>query len=136
MINYDDLEMALFFSTSGEALGDAAYVDSESGHVYFVSDVVDEEYPNDIAENEKYIMVPPKKELGLGKSLAIEFAEEFLPGKIERVHKIFSSRGAYSAFKEVLQGDGLLDKWYEYEQDATGKALLQWAEEAGLEVSG
>ena len=127
--------MALDFSTSGEAFGDAAYIDSESGHVYFVTDAVDEEYPADIAENEKYIMVPHKRELGLGKSLAIEFTEEFLPDKVDRVHRIFSSRGAYSAFKELLHGESLLDKWYEYEQGATRQALLQWIEEVGLAVS-
>lgn len=135
MIKYDDLEMALEFSSSGEELGSSAYIDTVSGQVYFVSDVMDEEYPDDIKESEKYILVPHKREIGLGKSLVIEFTEEYIPSKAGSIHRIFSSRGAYAAFKEILQDCGLLEKWYEYEKEATNKALLHWSKEVGLTVS-
>lgn len=135
MIKYDDLEMALEFSSSGEEFGSSAYIDSESGQIYYVSDMMDEEYPEDIKENEKYLMVPHKRELGLGKSLAIEFTEEYLPGKIATIHRIFSSKGAYSAFKEILEDTELLEKWYEYEKEATREALLEWSAEVGIRVS-
>jgi len=135
MIKYDDLEMALEFASSGEEYGSYAYIDGESGRVYFVSDVVDEEYPDDIDENEKYKQLPHKRELGLGKPLAIEFTEQYLPNEAGSVYRIFGSRGAYSAFKEVLNSHNLLEKWYEYEKAATQKALLQWSNEVGITVS-
>ena len=135
MIKYDDLEMALEFASSGDEFESYAYIDGESGQVYYVSDILDEEYPEDIDENEKYKLVPHKRELGLGKPLAIAFTEEYLPNNVSDIYSIFSSRGAYSAFKEVLEDRGLLEKWYEYEQEATQKALLQWSNEVGITVS-
>lgn len=135
MIKYDDLEMALEFATSGEEFGSFAYVDGASGQVYYVSDGVDEEYPDDIEENEKYKLVPHKRKFGLGKSLAIEFTEEFLLNNVSDIYRIFGSRGAYSAFKGVLEDHGLLEKWYEYERQSTQKALLKWAGELGITVS-
>lgn len=135
MIKYDDLEMALEFASSGEEFGNFAYIDGESGQVYYVSDVVDAVYPDDIDENEKYKLLPHKRELGLGKPLAIKFTEEYLPNEVGRIYNIFSSRGAYSAFKVVLNRHNLLEKWYEYEKEATQKTLLQWSNEVGITVS-
>ena len=116
MIAYTDLEMALMFATSGEEFGSAAYIDRETGEIYYVSDLADEEYPEDIEQNDRYEQIPHKRELGLGKSLAIEFTERYLPSKTEDVYKIFRSRGAYSAFKNVLENCNLLEKWYKYEE--------------------
>ena len=135
MINYSDLEMALEFASSGEEFGSCAYIYEDSGQIYYVSDMVDEEYPEDIEESDKYKLLPHKRELGLGKSLAIEFSEEYLPNKVGTIHKVFSSRGAYSAFKEILEDNSLLENWYAYEKEATQKALVQWCNEVGLEVS-
>jgi hypothetical protein len=132
VIKYDDLEMALEFASSGEEFGSYAYIDRESGQVYYVSDDVDEEYPDDIDENERYLLVPHKRELGLGKLIAIEFTEEYLPNEIDSIYRIFNSRGAYSAFKSVLEKNSLLDSWYKYEKEVTQKALMQWSNEVGL----
>ncbi len=135
MINYDDLEMAMEFVSSGEEFGSFAYIDEDSGQIYYVSDMVDEEYPEDVEENDKYKLVPHKRELGLGKSLAIAFSEEYLPSMVGAIQRVFSSKGAYSTFKEILEDNSLLEKWYEYEKEATQRALVQWCNERGLEIS-
>jgi hypothetical protein len=38
-----------------------------------------DEMPDDVVDEEKYIDIPDKRELGLGKPLALDFAREFLP---------------------------------------------------------
>lgn len=135
MVSYDDLEMALEFSSSGDEFGSCAYIDQKSGKIYYVSDFVDEPCLEDIDVNDKYKLVPHKRELGLGKSLVIEFSEKYIPNMVGNIQRIFSSRGAYSAFKEILEDNGLLEKWYEFEKEETQKALVQWCNEVGLEIS-
>jgi hypothetical protein len=49
----------------------------------------DEELPNDI-DDEKYISIPDKTELDLGKPLVFDFAREFLPVDYDEVRHIFS----------------------------------------------
>lgn len=126
MVNIDDLEMALEFNSSGYLPEDCAYLDTESGEIHYVSDVIDEEIPEDIDENEKYILLPTKQELELGKSLALNFANETIIDLSNEVYSIFSSKGAYSRFKTLLERKGLLEQWYKYEQEKTREAIKEW----------
>jgi hypothetical protein len=54
--------------------------DRQSGKIYWHSEFGDndEELPDDI-DNEKYIAIPDKRALDLGKPLVLDFAREFLP---------------------------------------------------------
>ena len=135
MVQLNDLEMALDFSTGGEEFDSYAYVDSKTGKIYYVADDDEEDCPEDIASNARYIQVPHKREFDLGKSLAISFAEQQLPNQLEDVYQLFRSRGAYARFKALLDRQNLLDDWYQFEQQATQAALLEWCEEVGIEVS-
>jgi hypothetical protein len=47
---------------------------------------------------------------------------------------IFSRRGAYRRYKDLLEQKGLLDEWYDFEQQRTRQALLDWCEENGIEL--
>ncbi len=67
--------------------------------------------------------------------MVFEFVEEHLPDSIHKVHAIFSKRGAYARFKDLLEYKGFLERWYEFERDATAKALRRWAKENGFELS-
>jgi len=126
MVNIDDLEMALEFNSSGSYSDNYAYLDTETGEIYYVSDTIDEEPPEDIDENGKYLLLPTKQELELGKSLAIKFANETASFLSNEVYSIFSSKGAYSRFKSLLESKGLLEQWYKYEQDKTREAVKEW----------
>src|SRR5437868_15339794 len=57
----------------------------------------DEELPDDI-NDEKYISIPDKRELDLGKPLVLDFAREFLPDDYDEVRHIFRRRGAYRQY--------------------------------------
>jgi hypothetical protein len=53
-----------------------------------------DEMPDDVEDDEKYIAIPNKRELGLGKPLALDFARECLPSDFDEVRYRFGKRGA------------------------------------------
>ena len=95
----------------------------------------DEELPGDI-DDEKYISIPDKRELDLGKSLALDFAREFLPDDYDEVRHIFSRRGAYRRYKELLVRRDALERWYDFSNKSEAAALLEWCAENGIDLSG
>ncbi|MCY3750980.1 MAG: hypothetical protein OXG54_06225, partial [Gammaproteobacteria bacterium] len=88
----------------------------------------------DIHDDRKYIQIPHKRELDLGRKLVLRFVEQELPGDIDYVSRMFRKAGAYSRFKDVLERRGMLEKWYEYEVTATEKALREWCEFNSIEI--
>jgi hypothetical protein len=87
---------------------------------------LDDELPDDVDDEEKYIAIPDKLELDLGKPLALDFAREWLPGDFDEVRYIFSRKGAYRKFRALLIRRKALDRWYEFESKATERALRDW----------
>ena len=114
-----------------------AYLDRQSGKIYWHSEFGDneEELPNDI-DDEKYISIPDKRELDLGKSLALDFAREFLPDDYDEVRHIFSRRGAYRRYKELLVRRDALERWYDFSNKSEAAALREWCAENGIDLSG
>lgn len=113
-----------------------AYVNRESGKVYWSSSTseLEEELPEDIEDGTLYVTVPHKNEFDLGRSLALRFVEEQLPDSYELVHGYFRKQGAYSRFKNLLERQGRLEAWHQYEAGAVEQALREWSEENGLQV--
>ena len=111
-----------------------------TGKIYWHSEFagVDEldELPDDVEDDNKYIAIPDKRELGLGKPLALDFAREFLPGDFDEVRYMFSKRGAYKKFRALLIRSNVLDSWYDFESKATEQALREWCELNSIEVAG
>ena len=66
--------------------------------------------PDDIEDEQKYLAIPDKRELDLGKPLALDFASEFLPDDFAEVRRIFGRRGAYANFKALLARRKALDR--------------------------
>jgi len=117
-----------------------AYVDTRSGRLYLVSDLDDpedpmEEVPEDLETSEIYIALPDKRDLDLGRSLALSFIDEALPAQWEAAVEIFRRKGAYGRFKALLARHGALERWYAYEAEATGQALREWCADNGIAVS-
>ena len=88
-LNYSDLEMAIEFASPGFGYDNSAWLDKESGMIYYDSDASEDELPDDLYENEKYLQISDKREFGLGKQLAIEFTRYFLPDDLDQVYSIF-----------------------------------------------
>jgi hypothetical protein len=93
-----------------------------------------DELPEDIYENDDYIEIPHKNDLGLGQHLVWHFVEKEIPGLVDKVRSFFSRKGAYSKYKAFLEEIGLLDKWYEFEDARAKEALLQWCKDNGIEI--
>lgn len=84
----------------------------------------------------KYIAIPHKNDLELGKRLVLRFADEFLPDVLDEVYDIFRRRGAYGRFKNLLERRGMLSQWYEYEEKSQKEALRRWCEDSEIELHG
>jgi hypothetical protein len=112
----------------------------QTGKIYWHSEFpnfeeLKDELPDDIDDDEKYIAVPDKRGLDLGKPLVLDFALEFLPDDFDEVRRIFSKRGAYQKFKALLVCRNLLDRWYDLEAKATEQALRDWCEVNEIELT-
>jgi hypothetical protein len=134
-VNFDTIEDAYLYVSMDEAFMNDAVLDKETGEIYFRSEMSGiDEFPDDINES-KYISIPHKRDLRLGSSVALDFTEEYLPHDLEKVEMIFSRRGAYSKFKDLLEAEKMLEQWYEYENKRTREALIDWCRENNIDVS-
>src|SRR5438067_9340534 len=129
-VSFSDLQLAFEFVSSGGMGENEAYLDRQSGKIYWHTEFGenDEELPDDI-DDEKYISIPDKKELDLGKPLVLDFAREFLPDDYDEVRHIFSRRGAYTRYKELLVRRGALERWYDFSNKSEEMALREWCAE-------
>ena len=135
-ITFSDLEDAFLFVSSGSPFEHTAVLCRDTGKIYYKSEIGGlDEIPEDI-DYEKCIEIPHKNDLNLGKVLVFEFVSERLPDEIDEVNRIFSQKGAYSRFKNMLEDKGLLDEWHRYEDQCTKRALKRWCEDEGIEVTG
>ncbi|WP_143869790.1 hypothetical protein [Catenovulum sediminis] len=127
-VKLDDLLLAMDFVSGGYSFDNEAFIDTETGETYLAGEAVDEELPADIYENEKYISIPSKNDLGIGKKTVIRFTLLEMPNQLDKVSAMFEQRGAYGKFKSLLQRLDLVEKWYAYEDQATEQALIDWCE--------
>src|SRR2546430_12357628 len=122
-VSFSDVQLAFEFMSSGGMGENEAYLDRQSGKIYLHSEFGDngEELPDDI-DNEKYIAIPDKRELDLGKPLVLDFAREFLPDDYDEVRHIFSRTGAYRRYKDLLVRRGALARGDEFSLNRTQAA--------------
>ena len=90
----DALEIASM-SNFGEC---QAFVCRQSGKIYCRMDPLyvgelDEELPDDLDDEEKYVQVPEKQELDLGKPLVMDFTRAILPQDLDDVRDMFRRNG-------------------------------------------
>ncbi len=112
-----------------------AYICKRTGRIIFVAEGLDLEEDPELPEDPDpvdYWPVPHKRDLDLGKRLALSFVAEHLPGSFDEARAIFSRKGAYSRFKQLLHATGTLDKWYAFEAQATEAALVEWCNDVGV----
>jgi hypothetical protein len=134
---FSELIAAFEFASFGGGVKHRGYVDRMSGKIYCVSDDFEseEELPDDLEESDRYLAVPDKNELDLGRRLVDRFILERLPDAAEQVRDFFQRKGAYSRLKVLLADRGLLEQWYEFEQAETKAALREWCGENDIELA-
>lgn len=136
-VKLDALEDALLFLGGGDMYGNAAWVCRETGEVLCHSYDTDDfdPLPENIDDEDRYVPVPGQRDLELGKPLALEFARTHLPACYEQVRDIFSHRGAYARFKDLLERHQSLDAWHQWETEQTRQALRTWCADNGITLT-
>ena len=138
--SFSDIELAFEFVSSNSVGLNEAFLCRRTGKIYWRSDSMDledlnDELPDDVEGEEKYIAIPGKRDLDLGKPLVLNFASEFLPNDFDEVRYMFSKSGAYKKFRALVTRRNVLDQWYEFESKATERALREWCELNSIELA-
>jgi hypothetical protein len=135
-VSLKDIQEAFEFVCAGGGGEHETFLCRQSGKLYCHSELCDDLdiLPDDIGDSEKLLQIPDKRELDLGKPLALDFARRFLPGDFDDVLQFFSRRGAYARFKDLLDR-GVLDQWHDFEAKAEEGALRIWCDLNSIEVT-
>jgi len=138
-MKWSDIETAFEFVNSAPYGENRAYLCPTTGRVVWNSDFMDsleeEEESDVLLEEGNWIEVPHKNDLGIGRELVFRFAARNLSAAdYARIERIFSHRGAYGNFKDLLCERKLLQAWYDYSSQAEEKALEQWAAEQNIPI--
>jgi hypothetical protein len=136
-VKFSELLDAFEFASFNGPVENRVFIDRETGAFHFISDEIefDEEVPADIEDSDRYLAVPHKNDLDLGRRLAMSFVEQFLRNDYDAVEAIFHKRGAYGRFKDLLDRHGVLDAWYKFETEATEQALKRWCQDKEIQLS-
>src|ERR1700704_2320771 len=96
-----------------------AYIAVDTGVIYWRSEVnpVEKDVPDDLETSDRYITIPPKNDLDLGRSLALRFAAQEIPDRYEQAKDVVRREGAYGRFKQLLEIENVLEKRYKYEAE-------------------
>jgi hypothetical protein len=135
-VKFSELLDALEFASFNGPIENSAFIDRETGSCHYVSDEIelDDELPPDIEDSDRYLAVPRKNELDLGRRLAVSFADQFLPNDYDTVVAMFHRRGAYGRFRNLIERRDVLEAWYKFEADATEQALKRWCQGHGIQL--
>jgi len=126
-VSFSDLREGYDFASTGEEIGNEAYVCTKTGEVIVVSDEVEmDRRPGDLKTPGHFIALPGKVELDLGRDVVLAFVAQAMPEEADHVAGMFRRRGAYGQFKELLRHRHKLEAWHEYEDRATDEALRRW----------
>jgi hypothetical protein len=133
---FEDLLLAYEWVSADPGGENSAYVCRTTGRVYWISDAIDSEsdLPEDIEDATRYLAVAHKHDLDLGNRLALQFVADAVPHKYEVAVAYFHHAGAYRKFKDMLEREGKLEKWYEFEAAAVESALRAWVAENELPI--
>jgi hypothetical protein len=139
-VKFEDVLYGFEFVSMGDG-GNEAILCKRTGTVYWHSCDVEmeplfDELPHGYEDDPNYLAIPDKRELDLGKPLVLDFAREYLPDDFDEVRRIFSRRGAYAKFKDLLVRRRALDRWYDFETKATERALREWCEVNEIPLTG
>lgn len=129
-IKFSDIENAFDYVGSQSYGMNEAYLSLDTGKIYYISELGDsDDLPDDFEESDRYLEIPHKNELNLGRRLVDEFISTAAPQLANDVADIFRARGAYGRFKSLLESHGLLEKWFEFEKERELNAIKTWCRE-------
>ena len=135
-IEFRVIEEGYEFVSAGPLYEHSALLDLATGNVLLQSESGDlNEFP-EIIDEKRYLPIPTRSELNLGKTLVLAFVDTVIPDGRPQVLDMFSRKGAYPRFKEFLDIHALLDRWYEFESTETERALREWCARMAIPLEG
>jgi len=109
--------------------------DASDGQLYWSRDLDDRAgVPDDPDDQEAFVPVPSRRDLDLGRALALRYVARHLPDDYDTVELTFRSPGAYARFKHLLDQRDRLQDWFAFEQAAVEQELREWCEAVGIEL--
>jgi len=114
----------------------SAILCKDTGKIYYQSEMSDlDETVGEELDMTNCVRIPHKNDLDLGSTLVFDFVQMYMPDHSNRVEQFFRARGAYSRFKTLLDSQGMLQKWYDFEKQRQEEVLREWCEENRIEFS-
>ncbi len=105
--NATDLRTTFDFVSAAAPFEHSAYICLDTGKIYWKAASAglenEENLPEDLDNSDRYVAVPHKNDLDLGRRLALAFVDQELPDDRDTVISFFRRRGAYGRFKDLLQ---------------------------------
>jgi len=137
MIDPDELESAVMFVSVNGGMENDAYLNRETGAIFYNSPDADqeEELPDDLEDDTKYVKIPNERDLGLGIPLRLDFIRKHAPDSYEEAFDISRRSKAYGRLRDLLERTGLIETWYKFQQEALHATLKQWCADNQLELS-
>lgn len=136
MNKLSDIQDAFLFVNAAPPGMHTAILCRDTGEIRYRSEDADlDEIGEEEIDWDVCIEIPHRNDLDLGQGLVFEFVESVLPGDYEHVRQIFRKRGAYRRFKDFLESKGLLDRWYDFQNQREEQALRRWVQKNGIELS-
>ncbi|MDD1531671.1 hypothetical protein C7U92_29995 [Bradyrhizobium sp. WBOS7] len=140
-VTFKDILQAFEFADVSGGMGEChTFVCRQTGKIYYqfdddsLQDLEEDELPDDIEDEAKYLRIPNSRDFDLGKPLVIAFVRELLPDDLDEVRYFFSKRGAYQKFKALLSRRRAIGAWHDYRNKATERALRDWCEVHSIEI--
>jgi hypothetical protein len=132
-INRDDFVLAL--TSHFEMSESNSYLDTETGEILLTGDGVDEETPDDIDDNPRYLWIDP-----IEARESFRIMEDFVASVSDakpaaRLADALSRPKPFRRFKDALQDyPALRQAWFAFESAAHVSLAQAWCESNGIEV--
>jgi len=136
-MDINDIETVFMIVSHDSPLGENyAMICKSTGQIHYATDDDEiDEIPEEAYESDDWVAIPHRNDLDLGRKLVFEFVERKMPSEIDRVSYFFNRRGAYARYKDLLDENGLLKEWYDFENERERRAILEWCRENGIEIT-
>lgn len=132
-IELPELLSALEFADMHEIQG-GAYIDRETGAIHITADGAEGELPDDIEDPRRFLTVPDRRQLDLGRNVLFDFIKQRLPADYDTVAGYFDRKGGYRRTKTLLEARGALEAWHRFEERADEDALREWCAEHDIDI--
>ena len=104
MIDLNELESAVMFVSVNGGMENDAYLNRETGEIFYDSPDGDqeEELPDDLEDDTKYVKIPNERDLGLGIPLRLDFIRKHAPDSYEEAFLISRRPKACERLRDLL----------------------------------